>query len=121
FFFFSRRRRHTRFSRDWSSDVCSSDLGRIAADGTVWLPDDPRDAAALDTATGIVADRLWPERSGAGADRPLPSTSQHLSGSARIGEVVDDAGRVLGVGGLRVADASVFPVLPRCGPYYTVL
>src|SRR5690606_39826072 len=25
-FFFSRRRRHTRFSRDWSSDVCSSDL-----------------------------------------------------------------------------------------------
>src|SRR5690606_39500700 len=25
--FFSSRRRHTRFSRDWSSDVCSSDLG----------------------------------------------------------------------------------------------
>src|SRR5690606_40096738 len=24
--FFSSRRRHTRFSRDWSSDVCSSDL-----------------------------------------------------------------------------------------------
>src|SRR5690606_40602364 len=24
---FSSRRRHTRFSRDWSSDVCSSDLG----------------------------------------------------------------------------------------------
>src|SRR6266511_4540575 len=27
FFCFSSRRRHTRFSRDWSSDVCSSDLG----------------------------------------------------------------------------------------------
>src|SRR5690606_40829933 len=27
-FFFSSRRRHTRFSRDWSSDVCSSDLDR---------------------------------------------------------------------------------------------
>src|SRR5690606_18168574 len=27
FVFFSSRRRHTRFSRDWSSDVCSSDLG----------------------------------------------------------------------------------------------
>src|SRR5690606_24214376 len=26
YFFFSSRRRHTRFSRDWSSDVCSSDL-----------------------------------------------------------------------------------------------
>src|SRR5436309_15661436 len=30
-FFFSSRRRHTRFSRDWSSDVCSSDLGQRAA------------------------------------------------------------------------------------------
>src|SRR5215475_1668447 len=28
-FFFSRRRRHTRFSRDWSSDVCSSDLEQV--------------------------------------------------------------------------------------------
>src|SRR2546429_2424891 len=27
-FFFSSRRRHTRCSRDWSSDVCSSDLRR---------------------------------------------------------------------------------------------
>src|SRR5215813_11167994 len=27
-FFFSSRRRHTRCGRDWSSDVCSSDLGR---------------------------------------------------------------------------------------------
>src|SRR2546429_7120475 len=26
FFFFASRRRHTRCSRDWSSDVCSSDL-----------------------------------------------------------------------------------------------
>src|SRR5436309_4567821 len=33
FFFFSSRRRHTRFSRDWSSDVCSSDLGKGAAVG----------------------------------------------------------------------------------------
>src|SRR5205809_7735509 len=37
-FFFSSRRRHTRCSRDWSSDVCSSDLTRsmsiaISADG----------------------------------------------------------------------------------------
>src|SRR3989449_7598072 len=38
FFFFSSRRRHTRCSRDWSSDVCSSDLvsggaGVLAARG----------------------------------------------------------------------------------------
>src|SRR5215510_15374688 len=29
FFFFSSRRRHTRWPRDWSSDVCSSDLALI--------------------------------------------------------------------------------------------
>src|SRR5258707_2815972 len=32
FFFFSSRRRHTRYWRDWSSDVCSSDLVPIAID-----------------------------------------------------------------------------------------
>src|SRR2546427_8309727 len=31
FFFFSSRRRHTRFDCDWSSDVCSSDLERADA------------------------------------------------------------------------------------------
>src|SRR5690625_6069793 len=31
FFFFSSRRRHTRWPRDWSSDVCSSDLGAPCA------------------------------------------------------------------------------------------
>src|SRR6266508_1254227 len=30
FFFFSSRRRHTSWPRDWSSDVCSSDLGQAA-------------------------------------------------------------------------------------------
>src|SRR5690606_40530525 len=30
-FFFASRRRHTRFSRDWSSDVCSSDLAVLGA------------------------------------------------------------------------------------------
>src|SRR2546430_13703499 len=30
-FFFSSRRRHTRFDCDWSSDVCSSDLGERCA------------------------------------------------------------------------------------------
>src|SRR2546430_8555056 len=32
FFFFSSRRRHTRFDCDWSSDVCSSDLLKYATD-----------------------------------------------------------------------------------------
>src|SRR5438874_12218709 len=33
FFFFSSRRRHTRSLRDWSSDVCSSDLFGLARPG----------------------------------------------------------------------------------------
>src|SRR5699024_11984129 len=34
-FFFSSRRRHTRSKRDWSSDVCSSDLRRLK-NGRSW-------------------------------------------------------------------------------------
>src|SRR2546422_2128705 len=37
FFFFSSRRRHTRCSRDWSSDVCSSDLHDGAFDDRSFL------------------------------------------------------------------------------------
>src|SRR5699024_12230023 len=33
-FFFSSRRRHTRSKRDWSSDVCSSDLGTDNTEST---------------------------------------------------------------------------------------
>src|SRR3989449_11299924 len=36
FFFFSSRRRHTRCSRDWSSDVCSSDLHQSVATVALW-------------------------------------------------------------------------------------
>src|SRR2546430_8690294 len=37
FFFFSSRRRHTRFDCDWSSDVCSSDLRQFLS-RTILLP-----------------------------------------------------------------------------------
>src|SRR5437870_11417343 len=46
FFFFSSRRRHTRWPRDWSSDVCSSDLDR--------RPDQADDLALLDPERKIV-------------------------------------------------------------------
>src|SRR5205809_2329189 len=39
FFFFSSRRRHTRCSRDWSSDVCSSDLHRQRGVGMEGAPE----------------------------------------------------------------------------------
>src|SRR6266498_393362 len=45
FFFFSSRRRHTRCGRDWSSDVCSSDLGRAGYHvGVTWSGDTALDA-----------------------------------------------------------------------------
>src|SRR5699024_11994126 len=37
FFFFSSRRRHTRSKRDWSSDVCSSDLAIINTSDWIYL------------------------------------------------------------------------------------
>src|SRR5690625_6453932 len=74
FFFFSSRRRHTRWPRDWSSDVCSSDLapraqepgqaverarvGEVAGGGPVAdagrLPgDDLLDGAGADDLTAV--------------------------------------------------------------------
>src|SRR5690348_18471422 len=41
-FFFSSRRRHTRWTGDWSSDVCSSDLPSIKVVGV-----EPADAASM--------------------------------------------------------------------------
>src|SRR3989442_3713055 len=38
-FFFSSRRRHTRCGRDWSSDVCSSDLFKNFAGPKISLPE----------------------------------------------------------------------------------
>src|SRR5216684_7450436 len=56
FFFFSSRRRHTRCSRDWSSDVCSSDLIdrrvrlRMARQAVLERPDPPNLWAVIDEA-----------------------------------------------------------------------
>src|SRR2546430_7756645 len=65
FFFFSSRRRHTRFDCDWSSDVCSSDL--IAIRGATLpdhvIPDDGVGAPGPDVdappvvVEGVVVDR----------------------------------------------------------------
>src|SRR5439155_13837504 len=57
FFFFSSRRRHTRWPRDWSSDVCSSDLGprsrpRAEADAFWKLRGGPLPAPGSEPAPG---------------------------------------------------------------------
>src|SRR5437660_8678998 len=58
FFFFSSRRRHTRWPRDWSSDVCSSDLPGAArslrrARGRPYLSGLARRVGKQDNSAGI--------------------------------------------------------------------
>src|SRR5690606_39951393 len=57
FFFFSSRRRHTRFSRDWSSDVCSSDLFPFIRKQGMQLSSKMRFVAAQFEA--LLDDELW--------------------------------------------------------------
>src|SRR6266481_9113191 len=52
FFFFSSRRRHTRWNCDWSSDVCSSDLIAGAADRLFQTPSVTRQVQRLEAALG---------------------------------------------------------------------
>src|SRR5690625_5648631 len=62
-FFFSSRRRHTRWPRDWSSDVCSSDLDH----GRAHARPSPRSYLSVPDAS----DRIDFVRPGAPSDPPL--------------------------------------------------
>src|SRR6266480_6098067 len=55
FFFFSSRRRHTRLTCDWSSDVCSSDLDGTPMPTRYWLVGEPErsQVSALESAGGV--------------------------------------------------------------------
>src|SRR5205807_7130813 len=64
-FFFSSRRRHTRLQGDWSSDVCSSDLGAesmsrvgIGASGGAWPMDPSMAVPAYFMPQGVSADLI---------------------------------------------------------------
>src|SRR6266498_3564462 len=74
-FFFSSRRRHTRCGRDWSSDVCSSDLA--LADAGVGQVDDG------------VADRVQAGDGGAGGDG---LAGAYLAGDHADGALADEPG-----------------------------
>src|SRR2546430_12408501 len=92
--FFSSRRRHTRFDCDWSSDVCSSDLGSLMSTpaphvvpifatpfGVVGVPE----AEALNPAlAALFAKRATPERRAAGAlPGPLRSEERRVGKECR--------------------------------------
>src|SRR5699024_11556929 len=76
-FFFSSRRRHTRSKRDWSSDVCSSDLPatRFSADEPLELAFSPDGSVlAVSQGEGVT---LW-----------------DWQGSEPLAEIVDDTAMV---------------------------
>src|SRR5256884_7243374 len=79
FFFFSSRRRHTRCSRDWSSDVCSSDLGDgPQAKSHYPLPADLTDPKLLRNVTdGEIFYQISQGR------RPMPSFKNRLTQDQR--------------------------------------
>src|SRR5713226_10294050 len=54
FFFFSSRRRHTRWTGDWSSDVCSSDLVRPGTITSVIGPNGAGKTTAFNAITGYL-------------------------------------------------------------------
>src|SRR5256884_1797969 len=88
-FFFSSRRRHTRCSRDWSSDVCSSDLflwnhGVLRLAGLVTTHDDQDHAggsAALRREFTIGDQLAGPERIWMGGVSVLDRKSTRLNSS----------------------------------------
>src|SRR5260370_23214341 len=67
-FFFSSRRRHTRFKCDWSSDVCSSDLS------SAWTRDSPPPAVREENIdVRLAAASPWSKRRNETAERALPT------------------------------------------------
>src|SRR2546430_13490877 len=93
-FFFSSRRRHTRFDCDWSSDVCSSDLSK---------------QVMIDLFTAMGGE-LW----GADVEPNRPGTSLHETGVCRFGNdpktsVTNKWTQTHDVPNLYICDASIFP------------
>ncbi len=77
--------------------------------------------AGLGTRTAPDGDVLGNDRALDGWIAENLTTAVHLCGSAAIGSVVDAQLRVFGVAGLRVADTSVLPTVPRRGPSATAV
>src|SRR5712675_3206963 len=124
-FFFSSRRRHTRCSRDWSSDVCSSDLtnrGGSPAWGSQPFPKGDRSGRFVTLASGFDEDEdALPIRSDArvlGATLKAGDSVDYALGADRHGYLVPAIGavevngtRIEARDGAAIADAAVVKVM----------
>ncbi len=77
-----------------------------------------RALAATGPIASVTGPADWPDES---AVRANAFTLFHPVGTCAMGSVVDSAGRVAGVEGLRVCDASIVPEVPRANTHLTVL
>src|SRR6267142_3364607 len=84
FFFFSSRRRHTRLTCDWSSDVCSSDLGDIHGPQPTGpqLRNDPVPIAKPLADVGALAD-IAAHAAGSSAE-PVPASLRRLNRESSV-------------------------------------
>src|SRR3712207_8358050 len=89
FFFFSSRRRHTRYWRDWSSDVCSSDLAGVTNTARVQTSDQfdpdstPGNTAAEDDQSSVTVTALSADLSITKSDSPDRSEERRVGKECR--------------------------------------
>src|SRR2546430_1337939 len=106
FFFFSSRRRHTRFDCDWSSDVCSSDLIKQAI-GRLGGESRPVSAQELGEAMAEIK----------GDDEPVePAQVQKLLRQAHDRELIDLAKEGDGAYTVKLRDATPSADTPQAEP-----
>src|SRR3989442_7292519 len=112
-FFFSSRRRHTRCGRDWSSDVCSSDLHAAAREGRDVVLIEPKDVGRAAGCQGRQDAFSVAGREGAGAplDDPNPRIGrevglEHAALDARLAVVRPGHG----------LEADLLAPIPGAGP-----
>src|SRR5256884_8312201 len=104
FFFFSSRRRHTRCSRDWSSDECSSDLLKTGQDADLGgVTDTGGDFAGQNgghqfVASGLVEDKRCPGNKLAASRQQNNVLEKLQRPRAAAILVVDFAVHVIGIG-----------------------
>src|SRR6266498_6143548 len=90
FFFFSSRRRHTRCGRDWSSDVCSSDLRTVGGSAGRGRPGADRGRALL----AVFRDRPADARVGGARSEARPEAAHAPRRDRRGGGVLPRALRL---------------------------
>src|SRR3989442_8066993 len=81
FFFFSSRRRHTRCGRDWSSDVCSSDLESGVPRSAANAPENPNMPWAIESR--VASSENVGAAPGCQAKWPRPAGTRHARHASR--------------------------------------